>query len=123
MNDESTMKCEFPASIEIEIFERFENAEPSIKSTSRGIIIDLRAENENAFDSMRRNRESCSNEIDESDWQDEKHDEQTISILFGIVTLALQPKYRINFMFDESKMKCDLTTKCKLFDAIEIDIL
>jgi hypothetical protein len=44
MNDESTMKCEFPASIEIEICEIFENAEPSIKSTSRGIVIDSRAE-------------------------------------------------------------------------------
>jgi hypothetical protein len=30
MNDESTMKFAFPASIEIEIFEIFENAEPSI---------------------------------------------------------------------------------------------
>jgi hypothetical protein len=49
MNDESTMKCEFAASIEIEICEIFEKAEPSIKSTSRGIVIDLRAENENTF--------------------------------------------------------------------------
>jgi hypothetical protein len=52
MNDESTMKCEFPASIEIEIFE---NAEPSIKSTPRGIVIDSRAESENAHDSIRFN--------------------------------------------------------------------
>jgi hypothetical protein len=44
MNDESTMEFEFPTSIEIEMFEIFENAEPSIKSTSRGIVIDLRAE-------------------------------------------------------------------------------
>jgi hypothetical protein len=44
MNEDSTMKCEFSASIEIEIFETFENAESSIKSTSRGIVIDLRAE-------------------------------------------------------------------------------
>jgi hypothetical protein len=41
MNDESTMKFEFPTSIEIEIFE---NAGPSIKATSRGIVIDSRAE-------------------------------------------------------------------------------
>jgi hypothetical protein len=34
MNEDSTMKCEFPASNEIEIFEISENAEPSIKSTS-----------------------------------------------------------------------------------------
>jgi hypothetical protein len=38
------MKCEFPASIEIKICEIAENAEPSIKSTSRGIVIDLIAE-------------------------------------------------------------------------------
>jgi hypothetical protein len=42
-------------------------------------VIDLREEqNENAFDSMRVNSESVSNEIDESDLQDEKHDEQRI---------------------------------------------
>jgi hypothetical protein len=40
--DESTMKYEFPASIEIEIYAIFKNAEPSIKSTSRRIVIDLR---------------------------------------------------------------------------------
>jgi hypothetical protein len=44
MNEESTMKCEFPVPIEIEIFERYEKAEPSIKSTFRGIVIDLRSE-------------------------------------------------------------------------------
>jgi hypothetical protein len=44
MNDDLTMKCEFPASIKIEIFEIPEKAEPSIKSTSRGTVIDLRAE-------------------------------------------------------------------------------
>jgi hypothetical protein len=49
-------------------------------STHRGIIIDLRAEDENAFDSMRRSCDSFSNEIDESDVQYEKHDEQRISI-------------------------------------------
>jgi hypothetical protein len=38
-------------------------------------------------------RELDSNEIDESDLQDEKHDEQTISILLGILTLESQPKY------------------------------
>jgi hypothetical protein len=55
-------------------------------STSRGIVIDLRPEERNAFDSMRFSRESFSNEIDESDVQNSKHDEQTISILKGIVT-------------------------------------
>jgi hypothetical protein len=42
-------------------------------------VIDLREEqSENAFDSMRVNSESISNEIDESDSQDEKHSEQRI---------------------------------------------
>jgi hypothetical protein len=39
-------------------------------------VIDSRDDDENAFDSMRVNSESVSNEIDESDLQDEKHDEQ-----------------------------------------------
>jgi hypothetical protein len=38
--------------------------------------------------------------------------------IFGSV-----PKYRINFVFDESRMKFDLITKCKLLDSIEIPIL
>jgi hypothetical protein len=42
-------------------------------------VIDLREEQEeNEFDSMRVNSESVSNEIDESDVQSEKHDEQRI---------------------------------------------
>jgi hypothetical protein len=42
-------------------------------------VIDLRDEQEqNASDSMRVNSESFSNEIDESDWQDEKQSEQRI---------------------------------------------
>jgi hypothetical protein len=42
-------------------------------------VIDLREEQpENADDSMRVNSESFSNEIDESDSQLEKHDEQRI---------------------------------------------
>jgi hypothetical protein len=42
-------------------------------------VIDLREEQEqNALDSMCVNSESVSNEIDESDSQDEKHDEQRI---------------------------------------------
>jgi hypothetical protein len=40
-------------------------------------VIDLREEQyRNAFDSMRVNSESVSNEIDESDVQNEKHSEQ-----------------------------------------------
>jgi hypothetical protein len=42
-------------------------------------VIDLREEQEqSAFDSMCVNSESRSNEIDESDLQDEKHEEQRI---------------------------------------------
>jgi hypothetical protein len=42
-------------------------------------VIDLREEHEkNAFDSMRVNSESVSNEINESDMQHEKHPEQRI---------------------------------------------
>jgi hypothetical protein len=42
-------------------------------------VIDLREEgDENACDSMRVNSESLSNDIDESDLQYEKHDEQRI---------------------------------------------
>jgi hypothetical protein len=42
-------------------------------------------EDENALDSIRVNRESFSNKIDESDLQDEKHSEQRISTDRGIV--------------------------------------
>jgi hypothetical protein len=45
-------------------------AESSMNSTFRGITIDLRFEYENAFDSIRFNDESDSNEIDESDLQE-----------------------------------------------------
>jgi hypothetical protein len=42
-------------------------------------VIDLREEQQrNAFDSMPVNSESISNEIDESDLQYAKHDEQSI---------------------------------------------
>jgi hypothetical protein len=42
-------------------------------------VIDLRGEqNENAFDTMQVNSESVSNEIDESDLQNEKHSEHII---------------------------------------------
>jgi exoribonuclease R len=32
------------------------------------------------------------------------------------------PKYEINFAFDESKIKYDFTTECKLSEVIEIKI-
>jgi hypothetical protein len=60
-------------------------------STSRGIVIDLRPQELNTFDSMRFSRESFSNEIDESDLQNEKHDEQRISTSRGIV-IDLRPQ-------------------------------
>jgi hypothetical protein len=42
-------------------------------------VIDVREEQkENAFDSMRVNSESVSNEIDESELQPKKHEEQRI---------------------------------------------
>jgi hypothetical protein len=41
-------------------------------------VIDLREEQTNTLDSMRVNSESISNEIDESELQYEKHDEQRI---------------------------------------------
>jgi hypothetical protein len=41
-------------------------------------VIDLREEPVNAFDLMRVNSESVSNEIDESNLQCEKHNEQII---------------------------------------------
>jgi hypothetical protein len=42
-------------------------------------VIDLREDQVNASDSMRVNSECVSNQIDESDLQHEKHDEQWIS--------------------------------------------
>jgi hypothetical protein len=68
------------------------NAEPSIDVTVRGIKIDVSDENENAHDSIRRNRESDSNDIDESDSQYEKHDEPRISIFRGIKIDDDEPK-------------------------------
>jgi hypothetical protein len=65
-NDESTRKRELPASIESEIFA---NTERSIESTSRGIVMDLKADQWNASDSMRFSRESRLNEIHERESQ------------------------------------------------------
>jgi hypothetical protein len=62
------------------------NAETSINSTFRGISIEIRLEEKNAFDSIRFNDDGDSNEIDESDLQDEKHDDPTIFTNPGIIT-------------------------------------
>jgi hypothetical protein len=48
-------------------------------------VIDSRADQKNACDSMHFSRESFSNEIDKSEWQHAKHDEQRISTPRGIV--------------------------------------
>jgi hypothetical protein len=61
-----------------------QKAEPSMNRTLRGITIDRSDEGENANDSIRVNREFDSNEIDESDLYDKKHDEQKSSTLCGI---------------------------------------
>jgi hypothetical protein len=48
-------------------------------STFRGIAIDASDEDENAFDSIRSNRQFDSNEMDECDLHPEKHDDPRIS--------------------------------------------
>jgi hypothetical protein len=50
----------------------------------RGISIKIRDELANAHDSMPINREFDSNELDESDFDDEKHGEPCISTFRGI---------------------------------------
>jgi hypothetical protein len=82
----------FPSSIEIVNILLPTNAEPSIDVTVRGIKIDVSDDDENTFDSIRRNRELDSNDIDESDSQDEKHDEPRISIFRGIKIDDDEPK-------------------------------
>jgi hypothetical protein len=48
-------------------------------------VIDLKAEPKDALDSMHLSRESFLNEIDESELQYEKHEEERISAFRGIV--------------------------------------
>jgi hypothetical protein len=55
------------------------------------MTIDSSVEFENAFDSIRFNDDGDSNEIDESDSQYKKHDEQRISIEHGI-TIDCRPE-------------------------------
>jgi hypothetical protein len=54
-------------------------ARPSTNSTYRGITIDSSFEDENANGPIRFSDEGDSNEIDESDLQNEKHDDPRIS--------------------------------------------
>jgi parvulin-like peptidyl-prolyl isomerase len=69
-----------PRSNEIDESEsQYEKQSEQRVRTSRGIVIDLREEqNENALDSIHVNSESVSSEINESDLQNKKHSEQTI---------------------------------------------
>jgi hypothetical protein len=67
-----------------------------MNSTFRGISVDLSDEDENAFDSIRVNREFDSNETDESDSQDEKHDDPRISMSDEIIIFDNDEKFRIN---------------------------
>jgi hypothetical protein len=60
------------------------NAEPLIYLTIRGIMIDRTDENENARDSIRANRESLWNVMNESKLQDEKQSEPSTSTRHGI---------------------------------------
>jgi hypothetical protein len=55
-----------------------------MNATVSGISMDLSDEDENAYDSIRANRESDSNEIDESDLHFVKHDDPRISTFRGI---------------------------------------
>jgi hypothetical protein len=56
----------------IMIFGTFENAEPSISRTCRGIAIDSREQQENAFESTRVNVASFPNETDKKHMEHEK---------------------------------------------------
>jgi hypothetical protein len=59
-------------------------AEPEINSTFRGITSDSSFERENASDPIRFNDDGDSNEIDESDLHESKHDDPRILIYFGM---------------------------------------
>jgi hypothetical protein len=85
-------------------------------------VIDFRPELANASDSMRINRESFSNEIDEREWQFEKHAEQRISILKGIAMSWRQPKHWISFEREESRMDDESTRKSEFSASIEMEI-
>jgi hypothetical protein len=70
-------------------------ASTAMNCTSTGKRTDIRFVNENAHDSIRRNNESESIEIDESDLQPEKQEEPRISMVRGMQTKASCPKYRM----------------------------
>jgi hypothetical protein len=97
------------------------DASPAMNTILSGSEMESKSVPMKAVDSIR-DSELDSNEIDKSDSQYEKHDEQRISILKGILTWVLQPKYRINFERDESRMNDESTMKCEFPASIEIEI-
>jgi hypothetical protein len=68
----------------------FDQSRLSTNSTLRGITIDSRFEYRNASDSIRFNDDGDSNEIDQNDWQHEKHLDPRISTEHGI-TIEARP--------------------------------
>jgi hypothetical protein len=68
------------------------------------MTMDVKEEQEKALDSIRRNSESDSNEIDESDLQPEKQPEPRIRMCLGMQTILSHPKYR---------MRIERSTPCK----------
>jgi hypothetical protein len=79
----SITNISFPLSIVIDDKFTQRKAEPLMNRTLRGIKIDWSDDLSNADDSIRVNREFDSNEIDKSDSQWKKHDEQRFSRLRG----------------------------------------
>jgi hypothetical protein len=82
-----TQNVSLPSSTEIRTFRRKAKAEPLINLTLLGIKISFREQHENAFDSISRNTQFSSNEIDESESQKEKQSRQRTSILPGTVAV------------------------------------
>jgi hypothetical protein len=86
------------------------NAEPSMNSTFRGISIDSSDDHPNAARSIRINREFDSNEIDERDLQNAKHDDSRISTFRGISIDSsddcenAEDSIRINREFDSNEI-------------------
>jgi hypothetical protein len=86
----------FPLSIVIDDKFTPQKAELSMNATLPGITIEWSDDYENGDDSSRVNRELDSNEMDESDRQFEKHNEQRTSVSFGIITCDDLEKLRLN---------------------------
>jgi hypothetical protein len=84
-------------------------------------MIDSSDDDENADDSIRVNRESDSNEIDESDLQDEKHDEPRISTSRPSSIRDDVEKFRINLCDRISIKKSSHIRKRAFPSSITID--